>query len=259
MEKLEVIAQAIYDAELSKKPFPPIRTNFSGERDIESAYKIQHFITQKKIQDGAKLIGKKIGLTSFAVQKQLGVNEPDFGVLTDKMQFKNHAEIPFTNLMQPKAEAEWAFILKEDLDVDHLDMESIKNAIDHARVAIEIVGSRIEDWNIRITDTIADNASASHFVLGDEKIDMSSIDLENCQMKMFKNGDLVSEGTGKACMGNPLKAVLWLAHTMKKHQNPLIAGDVILSGALGPMTNIERGDSLKAIIDGYEEVSFKVV
>ncbi len=259
MKNLKDIANDIYNAELSKQAIKPIRTYFPKERDIESAYQIQNLITEKKIADGAKVIGKKIGLTSFVVQKQLGVDEPDFGILTDTMQIRNFGDLPFKDLMQPKAEAEWAFILKHNLDDDDLGIKKVISAIDHARVAIEIVGSRIENWNIKITDTIADNASASHFVLGDEKIDMSCIDLENCQMKMFKNGDLVSEGTGKACMGNPLNAVIWLAQTMQKNDNPLKKGDIVLSGALGPMTDLIPGDEISAKIDNFKNVNFKVI
>ncbi len=259
MKNLESIAEKIFKAEIDKTPIQPIRTIFNNDRNIEAAYQIQQFITQKKIAKGAKLIGKKIGLTSFAVQKQLGVDEPDYGILTEAMQIKNYGKIGFENLMQPKAEAEWAFVLKHDLDVDNMTFSDIEKAIDYAIVAIEIVGSRIKDWDIKITDTIADNASASHFVLGSNKIELSKIDLVNCKMQMFKNDKLVSEGNGQACMGNPLKAVLWLAQTMQKHNQPLKAGEIILSGALGPMSNLGKGDSIKANIDNFDEVEFQVV
>jgi 2-keto-4-pentenoate hydratase len=259
MKTLEKIAEDIYQAEISKKPIQPIRTNFIDERDIDAGYKIQQLVTQKKLADGAKLIGKKIGLTSFAVQEQLGVDEPDYGILTNRMQINDKGILPYSDLMQPKAEAEWAFILKDDLDTDDLDIDGVISAIDHARVAVEIVGSRIANWNIKITDTIADNASASHFVLGDEKIKISEVDLIDSQMKLFKNGDLVSEGNGKACMGHPLKAVLWLAQTMLKRKQPLKAGDIILSGALGPMTDLVQGDNISAKIDDFKVVKFKVI
>lgn len=259
MNKLKEIAEKLYKAELDKTPITPIRKAFQHERDIEAAYEIQQLITQKKTAEGAKIIGKKIGLTSFAVQEQLGVNEPDFGILIDRMQIENHGKLDAEALMQPKAEAEWAFILKHDLDADDLDLDNIKDAIDYAQVAIEIVGSRIENWNIKITDTIADNASASHFVLGDQKVDLSAIDLENCRMQLYKNDELVSEGTGKACMGNPLNAVIWLAKTMQKRQQPLMAGDIILSGALGPMVKLLQGDIIMAKIDMFDFVDFEVI
>jgi len=259
MNLLKQIAEDIYKAKISKQPIAPIRNFFTNKKNIDKAYKIQQLVTEKKLADGAIIIGKKIGLTSFAVQEQLGVDEPDFGILTDKMQIDNHTKLDSNALMQPKAEAEWAFILKSDLDSDHLNLDKVIKAIDHARVAIEIVGSRIENWDIKITDTVADNASASHFVLGNEKVDLSEIDLENCRMQLFKNDELVSEGTGKACMGNPLSAVLWLAQTMIKRGNPLKAGEIILSGALGPMTTIEKGNILITQIDDFEEVGFEVI
>ncbi|RRO13502.1 2-keto-4-pentenoate hydratase [Flavobacteriaceae bacterium 14752] len=259
MKNLEFIAQQLYTAEIEKQTIPPIRTEFTNERNIEAAYEIQQLVTQKKIAKGAKLVGKKIGLTSFAVQEQLGVDEPDFGVLTKTMQIENHEKIDFKNLMQPKAEAEWAFVLKENIEADQITLNDVKNTIDYAVVAIEIVGSRIKNWDIKITDTIADNASASHFVLGSKKIDLSKIDMVNCEMKMFKSDSLISEGTGQACMGNPLKAVLWLAQTMQKFKQPLQAGEIILSGALGPMTEIGKGDKLRASIDDFDVVEFEAV
>ena len=258
MTTLKNLADKLYQAEITKKTISPIRTNFPNERDIDAAYDIQQFVAQQKLTRGAKIIGKKIGLTSFAVQEQLGVDEPDFGILTEKMRIKNHGEVSFEKLMQPKAEAEWAFVLKQDLDQDNLDLQTVKNAIDYALVAIEIVGSRIENWDIKITDTVADNASASHFVLGSKPIKLQDINLENCQMQLFKNEVLVSEGQGKACMGNPLNAVLWLAQTMQKRQQPLKSEEIILSGALGPMVVIEKGDNLKTQIDDFEIVEFKV-
>lgn len=258
MKSLKKIAEKLYQAEISKQPIAPIRSFFPDEKNIDAAYKIQQLITEKKLAHGIKIIGKKVGLTSFAVQKQLGVDEPDFGMLTENMLIHNNGKVSFEDLMQPKAEAEWAFVLKSDLDADNLNMDKVIEAIDHARVAIEIVGSRIENWNIKITDTIADNASASHFVLGDEKIKLSAIDLEDCKMQLFKNDELVSEGLGKACMGNPLNAVLWLAQTLQKRQQPLRAGEIILSGALGPMTDLVLGDQINAKIVGFNEVRFTV-
>lgn len=259
MNGIEEIAEKIYKAEITKQPIAPIRIYFRDEKDIDAAYKIQQLVTEKKLANGAKIIGKKIGLTSFAVQEQLGVDEPDFGILTDKMQIENHGKLEYGKLMQPKAEAEWAFILKNDLDSDDLDIDKVIEAIDYASVAIEIVGSRIENWNIKITDTVADNASASHFVLGSQKIKLSEIDLENCQMKLYKNEELVSEGNGRACMGNPLNAVLWLTRKMKSQKQPLRAGDIILSGALGPMVSISKDDKIMTKIDGFDKVSFEVV
>ena len=255
---IEKAAHQIRSAFETKTPCAPIRHAFEN-KDVEAAYEIQHINTELKLNSGFKIIGKKIGLTSFAVQNQLGVSEPDYGMLFDDMNFENKASIPSSLLMQAKAETELAFVLKENLSNTSHSIEEIKNAIDYALVAIEIVGSRIENWDITIMDTVADNASASHFVIGNKRINLDDIDLENCQMKMFKNDELVSEGNGSACMGNPLVAVQWLAEKMVELGQPLKKGEVILSGALGPMVNIDQNDTIRASIDDFENVSFKVI
>ncbi len=252
------IAEILQKAEKTGIPCPTIRDFFEG-KDLEKAYRVQQFITESKLQTGQKIVGKKIGLTSKKVQAQLGVNEPDFGVLLKEMQIENKELLSFSKLMQPKAEAEIAFILKKDLDQKKLSLKELKEAIDYARIAIEIVGSRIENWNIQITDTIADNASASHFVLGEKKVPIEDLDLENCGMKMYINKQLISEGIGNACLGNPLNAALWLANKMLEMGNPLKAGEIILSGALGPMANLNSENNVRAEIDGLGSVEFSTI
>lgn len=254
---LENIAQTIRQAEIDRIPCSPIR-QFLKDKDVRAAYEIQKINIAHKIQLGQKEVGKKVGLTSEKVQAQLGVNQPDFGMLLNKMQIKNE-EIYFSDLMQPKAEAEIAFVLKNDLTEENIQMSDVIAAIDYALPAIEIVGSRIENWDIQITDTIADNASSSHFILGKDKVELGKIDLENCEMKLYQNGNLASEGTGKACLGNPLNAVLWLAQKMFELGNPLKKGEVILSGALGPMVELHAGDHIQTEIEGLGEVEFKVI
>lgn len=232
----------------------PVR-EFIGAENIEYAYKIQNTNTNYRLEAGEVIVGKKIGLTSVAVQKQLGVNQPDFGVLFENMRILSTGILPFSGLIQPKAEAEIAFVLKKDL-TNEISFESIVKAIDYAVCAIEIVDSRVDNWDIRITDTIADNASSSHFILGTKKVDLNKLDLEACEMKLYKNDQLVSEGNGKACLGNPLNALLWLANKMKEVGMPLKKKEIILSGALGPMTTFEKGDMIKTTIDGLGEVAF---
>lgn len=254
----ESLAKIIRQAEENGNPCQPIRS-YLREKDVSSAYEIQKINIAHKLQNGQKEVGKKIGLTSEKVQAQLGVNQPDFGILLDRMQIENGEEISFSDLMQPKAEAEIAFVLKEDLIGDHIEMQDVMAAIDYALPAIEIVGSRIENWDIQITDTIADNASSSHFVLGKDKKNLGEVDLENCQMKLFQHAQITSEGVGKACLGNPLNAVLWLAQKMNELGNPLKKGEIILSGALGPMVEIRRNDKIRAVIEGLGEVGFSVI
>jgi len=257
-QTIEKAAEQLRHAHEQKAPCAPIRHLFKN-KDVSAAYAIQDINTQIKVNHGHKIIGKKIGLTSFAVQEQLGVREPDFGMLFEDMYFENKAEVPSHILMQAKAETELAFVLKEDLTQSELTLKTVENAIDYALVAIEIVGSRVENWDINIMDTVADNASASHFVVGTSKISLEDIDLINCKMQLFKNGELASEGTGKACMGNPLLAVKWLAEKMIELGQPLKKSELILSGALGPMVPIEKGDHLNASIDNFEVVEFRLV
>jgi len=254
LEELEQLAIALQKAELTKTAIRPLRDAI-GITAIDKAYQIQHINTQARIKAGAKLVGKKIGLTSKAVQHQLGVDQPDYGMLFNDMQIENEGSISMQEMMQPKAEAEIAFVLAKDLNNENLTMDELIDAIDYALPSIEIVGSRIENWNIKITDTIADNASASHFVLGNSKKKLSEFDVVNCQMNLIKNGNTVSSGTGADCLGSPLIATLWLAKKMIDLKQPLQAGELILSGALGPMSAVEAGDHIEAEIEGLGSVS----
>lgn len=166
----------------------------------------------------------------------------------------NNGEISVKELMQPKAEAEIAFVLGKDLTSKSITSVDVISAIAYALASIEIVGSRIDGWNIGITDTIADNASASHFVVGHKPVRLEHLDLINCGMTMYKNGEKVSEGRGGDCLGSPINAMVWLANTMAELGKPMRAGDLILTGALGPMVSVEAGDSFKAEIEGLGDV-----
>lgn len=254
MNPIQNAANQLLHATQSKTPCPPVRT-FIGNTDLGVAYAVQDLLMRERMKNGAKAIGKKIGLTSLKVQKQLGVDQPDFGVLFDDMQVENRGSLSVNQTMQPKVEAEIAFVLNKDITSLQPNEEDLINAIDYAVAAIEVVGSRIENWDIKITDTIADNASASHFVLGKTQKKITEIDLIDCEMQLFQNEKLVSQGNGAACLGSPLNAALWLAKKMAEMGNPLKAGDIILTGALGPMVNVSEGDKIKATIEGLGEVS----
>jgi 2-keto-4-pentenoate hydratase len=247
------IAQSLRLAAQSGKAIPPIR-DIIGVEDISTAYAIQQHNIQQRVSEGAFITGCKIGLTSKAVQKQLGVDQPDFGMLLNTMEVPNGGTVAWSELMQPKAEAEIAFVLAKDLPDANISTTDVLSAIAYALVSIEIVGSRIENWNIKITDTVADNASASHYVLGHKPVRLENLDLLNCKMQLFKNGGLASEGTGTSCLGSPINAVLWLAKTMAQLGQPLKAGQVILSGALGPMVAVQPGDEVRAVIEELGEV-----
>lgn len=247
-------AERLRNAASSHITCEPVR-DLIGATDLEAAYEVQQLNTMHRIQQGAKVIGSKIGLTAPAVQNQFGIDQPDFGMLWHDTEIDNGGEISMSQLMQPKAEVEIAFVLGKDLDSEHLTSVDILSGIDYALPAIEIVGSRIRDWDIKITDTIADNASASHWVLGHSPKKLSQLDLLNCKMQMKNHDEVVSQGVGKNCLGSPINAMLWLARKMVEIKQPMKAGDLILTGALGPMTNAKAGDHFTATIEGLGQVS----
>ncbi len=235
----------------------PVR-ELIGETDIDVAYAVQERLVQHFIEDGKVPVGYKIGLTSAAVQQQLGVSQPDFGVLFAHTQIADNAYLNFEELSQPKAEAEMAFVLNTPITEPLKNCDELIEKIDYVCAAIEIVGSRVENWNIRITDTVADNASASHFVLGETRLPAEKVDFQHAAMKLYRNEVLASEGNAQACMGNPLNAVLWLCNTFLEKGVIIKAGDIILSGALGPMVPLDKGDHFNAEIEGLGSVSFNV-
>lgn len=253
---IQKAADLLWEAEELGRATDPIR-DLIGPQNIEAAYQVQNINTQRKYAKGWQPVGIKIGLTSFAVQKQLGVDQPDYGMLYAQTHIPNGGVIQSTVLMQPKAEAEIAFILGSDISSE-LNMNELVECIAYAQCAIEVVGSRVKNWDITIADTIADNASASHFVLGEEKEPLADLNLVDCQMQLYKNGVLSSEGSGKACIDNPLNATLWLVNTMVANGTQLKKGDILLSGALGPMVPIEKGDKIKATIEGLGSVQLSI-
>jgi 2-keto-4-pentenoate hydratase len=256
-QKLNDIASRLRAATKTGIAIAPIRDEI-GNDNIEAAYSIQQINTQHNLDQGRVICGRKIGLTSPAVQKQLGVDQPDFGALFTDMTRDESEHIDLSLFMAPRIETEIAFVLGQDLDSDNPGMADLIRAVDFVLPALEICDSRIENWNIRITDTIADNASSGLFVLGTEKRQLNGLDLRTCGMVMEKNGEPVSFGTGAACLGNPLNACLWLARTMIKRGTPLKAGEIIMSGALGPMVNIKPGDSFLARVGNIGSVSARI-
>ncbi|MCA8093458.1 fumarylacetoacetate hydrolase family protein [Burkholderia anthina] len=252
-EAIKQAADALVEADRSKSFIAPLRETYEG-LSIDDAYQIQRINTQRRVSDGRRVVGCKIGLTSLVVQKQLGVDQPDFGMLFDDMGYGDGEPIPASILTQPKIEAEIAFVIGRRIPSSNPGHLDVINAIDYALPALEIVGSRIADWNIRIADTIADNASSSAFVLGSRPRKLSEFDLRLCGMVMERRGDPVSVGAGAACLGNPINAVVWLARTMAKLGTPLEAGDLVLSGALGPMVPVTPGDIFDARINGLGPV-----
>ncbi|HEX7932418.1 MAG TPA: fumarylacetoacetate hydrolase family protein [Paraburkholderia sp.] len=248
-EQIRQAAAMLRAAEAKREPIAPLRDAWP-DMSIESAYAIQQENMRWRLSQGRRRIGCKIGLTSAAVQAQLGVDQPDFGVLFDDMAYGDSEPIPASILMQPKIEAEIAFVIGRDLTADRPGTLDVIGAIEYALPALEIVGSRIANWNIRIVDTIADNASSSAFVLGNTPVKLSAFDARLCGMVTERRGEPVSVGAGAACLGSPLNAVVWLARTMAAHGTPLRAGDLVLSGALGPMVPVVPGDVFETRING---------
>ena len=232
-------------AELTRVPCAPVR-DLIGPDDVELAYAAQWLRTEARLADGARVVGRKIGITSPAVQRQLGVDRPDFGVLFDDMNVSEMAMIPSGRLLQPKIEAEVAFVLAADLTEGPLDAAQVRNAVDYAVAALEIVDSRIANWDITFGDTVADNASSGLFVLGTRRLSLSEVEPVDIAMTMRLDGGIASQGSGAACLGDPLNALAWLARTAADLGDPLRAGQVVLSGALGPMIPTPPGTRISA-------------
>ena len=252
---VETVALAIREAELSKKAIAPVRPQLGGESaDVDIAYAVQEANTQRALAEGRRLVGRKIGLTSVAVQKQLGVDSPDFGMLFADMSYGDGEAIPAGLLIQPKVEAEIALIINKDLTQEKHTYADIISATEYVLPAVEVVDSRIENWKISLIDTVADNASSAAYVLGSRPVKLENLDLVNCKMVMTRGDEVVSQGVGKACLANPLNAAVWLADEMVRRGRPLLAGDIILTGALGPMVVANPGDEFKVEIEGFGSV-----
>lgn len=248
MNYVEQAAERLRSAVESGAPCSPLSAEF--ELTSTDAYAIQRSNIRRRVAAGSTIVGRKIGLTSKAIQSWLKVDQPDFGCLLDDMLVANHGSIETSKLLQPRAEAELAFVLKSGLEGGAFTVPRVMKATDFVLPSIEIIDSRIADWKITFEDTVADNASSGMFVLGDTPADPMSLDLRLLGMRLRKNGRVVSTGAGAACLSNPWHAVVWLAQTLDRMGEPLKAGDIVLSGALGPVTPVAPGDVLDASISG---------
>ncbi|MBO1331288.1 fumarylacetoacetate hydrolase family protein [Streptomyces sp. VRA16 Mangrove soil] len=246
-------AQRLDEARRTGVPCPPVRDVLSAG-DLDAAYAVQALLTERRLAEGRRVTGWKIGLTSAAVQAQLGVKTPDFGVLLDDTAIPDGADLPWGTVLQPKAEAEVALVLERDLEHERHTVADVIRATAFALPAIEVVGSRIRDWDITAVDTIADNASSGAYVLGNRPVPLGRLDLRTAGMLLERRGEPLSTGTGAACLGHPLHAAVWLADTLARLGHPLRAGDTVLTGALGPMTAVAPGDVLEARIEGLGSV-----
>lgn len=247
-------AADLSEAYTSGKPIAPLRDRLLAAGDVEAAYAVQRTQVEAWLAAGRRPVGAKIGLTAPAVQRAFGVYQPDFGVLFADMAVPDGAEIDHAALLQPRVEAEVAFVLSKDLPDPQVTVADVLRATDFLLPAIEVVDSRIADWDISIVDTVADNASSGRYVLGTTPRRVTDVDLRLCGAVLEHAGEPVSVGAGAACLGNPLNAVTWLAATLAKAGNPLRTGDTVLSGALGPMVPAKAGASYEARISGLGSV-----
>ncbi|WP_347270966.1 2-keto-4-pentenoate hydratase [Rhizorhabdus histidinilytica] len=253
---IERCALMLREAHDRMEPVPPLRTQYPAAR-LSDAYAIQDCNTAHWLDAGRVAVGAKIGLTAKAVQKQLGVDQPDFGILFADMEVPDGGVVSPGRLIQPKVEGEIAFVLDATPDADRMTTAELLDCVAYALPALEIVDSRIARWDIGIFDTVADNASSGLFVLGTRPVPIEAIDLRLCGMVLEKNGEPASFGAGAACLDNPLHALRWLAGTMARIGRPLAAGDIVLSGALGPMVPVQAGDRIAMRINGIGDVQVR--
>ncbi|ATO20151.1 2-keto-4-pentenoate hydratase [Acinetobacter sp. LoGeW2-3] len=229
-----------------------------SDAEVE-AYAIQARNIEKQLQQNATVTGKKIGLTNPKVQQQLGVDQPDFGVLLNHMDLSEESAILAEHFIQPKIEAELAFLIKKNIEQPIQTIEEMQQYISYVIPSFEIVDSRIQDWKIRFVDTVADNASSAAYVLSGERKAIAEVDCATVKMTLTQNGELVSQGSGLECLGNPLNAAMWLVNKMLSLGTPVQAGEIILSGALGPMVNVKAGDEFETQIDGFAPLKVKFI
>ena len=248
-EKIQQYGDELYEAWRARRTVPPLMEREPG-LTLDDAYRIQERFVARRLQAGETIVGKKIGATSKPIQDFLGVFQPDFGQLTSGMVHKEGDTIDLGRLIQPKAEAELAFVLKEDLKGPGITAMDVIRATDYVVPCFEIVDSRITDWKIRIQDTVADNASCGVYVLGETRGDPRRLDITLAGMVLEKNGELFSTGVGAAVQGSPANAVAWLANTLGELGIPFKAGEVILSGSQSALVPIADGDELVCTVGG---------
>lgn len=254
------LADRLWNAQFDGTPCEAL-TATHPEITLHDAYEIQSINLARRMTkrglfgDRARHVGRKVGITSRAVQTWLNVNEPDYGGLLCDMAVPDGGKAAISKLLQPRVEGEVAFVLKKALFGPGVTVAQVVAATDFVIPAIEIIDSRVSDWKIKIEDTVADNASSGMFVLGSRPMSLSSIDLRTIGMTLRKNGEVVSTGAGAACLGNPVNAVVWLVNKLGEHGISLAPGEVVLSGALGPVSPVVAGDRVSMTLGRAPEIS----
>ena len=242
---LDEIVENLLEAERSKKAIAPLTLQYS-KLNVTDAYQIQLEVMKKKVSEGRTVIGKKVGLTSLAMQKMLGVDEPDYGHLLDDMRVSDGSTVKISDMLSPKIEPEIGFILGEDLRGPNVTFLDVLMATEYIVPTLEIIDSRIADWKIKLIDTVADNGSSARVVIGSKLSKIDGIDLRSLGMVMYNNGEMVSTGSGAAALGHPAHAIAWLANKLHEFDITLKAGELILPGALCAALTVKEGDTISA-------------
>lgn len=258
MSNAQGFASMLLEAEQTKAPIEPF-TQLAPTISLEQAYEIQLAYVEQKKQAGHKVIGKKIGATSKAIQNMFNVNQQDYGHLFDYMLYKSGDTINIDQLIQPKVESELAFVLKEDIKGPNITPLDVLLAIDYIVPAFEIIDSRIADWRIKFEDTVSDNGSSGLVVLGEQRLSIYDIDLTTIGLNTYQNGELIEMGTGSNVLGSPINSAVWLANALQQFNVPLLAGEVILTGAFTSALPIKKGDHFKAAFGQIGSVEVKFV
>ena len=239
------LADELWEADRSAKPIAPLTERYA-DLVVEDAYAIQTINIDRRLAAGEKAIGRKVGLTSAPMQKLLGVNEPDFGVLTDVMFVEDGDLIDLDRLSQPRVEAELAFVMETDLAGPGVTTAGALRAIAGALPSVEVVDSRVADWKIKLVDTVADNASSGLLVVGGRMVPVAELDLRLLGVAVYRHGELIDTGAGAAALGNPARCVAWLANKLGSFGDGLKAGDIVLPGAVHKMVPVNPGDVFRA-------------
>lgn len=242
---VQQMAKKLMDAEKNKQSVEPLTVSFPNI-SVDEAYYIQQEQISERVANGAVVVGKKIGLTSKAMQDMFQVNEPDYGHLLDDMICVDGEAISLDKFIQPKLEFEIAFVLKKDLKGPGVTILDVIEATEYIAPAFEVIDSRIKDWQIRFEDTVADNGSSARAIIGGTPTLIEDVDLAKIGMAVYKNGEFLDSAAGAAVMGNPTRAVAWLANALGKYDISLYAGEIVLSGALTAAVPIEAGDTFTA-------------
>jgi len=258
VDQIEALAKRLIDAEANFAPVGPLTEEFS-DLSPDDAYKVQLTVLEKRLSSGRKIVAKKVGLTSKAMQDMFNVDTPDYGMILDDMIIENGAEYAVGKLLQPRVEPEVAFMLKSDLEGPNVTVEQVLAATDYVFPSLEVIDSRIKDWKIKLPDTIADNASSARVVVGPGKISINGLDLINEELVFEKNGIEIGRAKGDAVLGNPANAVAWAANKLAEYGVALKAGEFVMPGAFCGATPAQVGDVIKATFANVGSVSVKFI